>query len=146
MLFHKESEEDLKGKLAAAITEIIRHSEWFHDVRVEVVDQKERLVRKDCVMLYINERSYTSLGSYFRSVVESFRAGPNKSVSEDFRADFIWCQFDADGANSRIKLRFLEGVALEDGGGSTKGEDVVGSLMTLVHRFLVSVFLSSASS
>lgn len=65
------------------------------------------------------------LGPYLRSLIKTFSASLDKSLSEAFRPGSIEAPFHADAAVDGIKLRLLKGAALDDEGGSTKSADVV---------------------
>lgn len=60
-------------------------------------------------------------------MVEKFRSGLKKRVSETFCTGTIESQFHAYAAIDGITPRFSEGTASDGGDGFTEGEDVVGS-------------------
>lgn len=68
-----------------------------------------------------------SLAPSLRGLVDSYRAGLNKSEAEAFRAGFIGYLCRVHTAIYGITFRFSEGAALDDGYGSTKGGDIVDS-------------------
>lgn len=78
----------------------------------------------DAVAASIVEDSSAKLGPSLRGSVENLRAGFNKSVSEAFYVGSIDFQLHAENAINGI-TPFSGGAALEDGGGFTKGENVV---------------------
>lgn len=80
---------------------------------------------RDAVSQSIVENSGASLKPSLSSLVQAFIAGPNKSVSEAFRAGYIGSKVHTDAAIGGIKLRFLEGTASDDGDGFTTSENVV---------------------
>lgn len=66
-----------------------------------------------------------TLGPSLRTLVDNFRAGLSKSVSETFRAGSNRSQVHPDASVHGITLFFLEGAALHEGGGSSKDREVV---------------------
>lgn len=115
----------MKKELATAINDNTRHSQLNVDIRAEVVDLPRRLGARDGVIWYITKDSCVSLGPSLWGLVNSFRAGLNKSVAEAFRADSIRSQFHADDAIDGITLGFSKGVVSNDGNYSTEREVVV---------------------
>lgn len=101
-----------------------------------LVDLRELLGAEDSVIPFIFEDLCASLRPSLRSFVENFRVGLNEAVNVSLCAGSISFQFHGDTAIDGITHRFSEGVALEDGGCSTKGEDVIDRrlIIVLIHR------------
>lgn len=75
--------------------------------------------------------SSASIWRSLRSLVEKFRAGLEKSLSETFRAGLIVSQFHADAVIDGNTLHFSEGAALDNDDDSTKAADFVDTRQTL---------------
>lgn len=85
-------------------------SSWLgqllNSTRAKVIDLQKKLAARDIVVRSIVVDSCATLTPSFRSLVQNFRAGPFKSVSEAFRAGSIPFQRPADTAIDGITLRF----------------------------------------
>lgn len=98
----------------------------FDDVHANVGNLQEKLCRRDVVVRPVIADSCQTLGPSLRDIFENFRAGVNKSVNETFPAGSIGSQYPVHAAIDITAPRCSEGAASDDGGGSTKSEDVVG--------------------
>lgn len=84
-----------------------------------------KVVCRDAVIRSIDKDSCATLGPPFKSLVEIFRACHNSTLSKYFRAGSMGSHFLAYLAIDCINFRFLYGAASDEGGESTKAEDVV---------------------
>lgn len=107
------------------INDSARDSQLVDDINTKVVDFRERFgVRKGVVGSIIKD-SCALPGSSYRGLVDSFRAGLTKLVTEAFCADFVGSHFHADTDIFGMTLRFSEGADLDGGDGSKKRKEVV---------------------
>lgn len=105
-------------------TESTRRCQVFDIVRVEVVDQQEKLTARDAVVQSIVEDLCAMPKPSHRSLAKGFRAGLNMPMSEVFRIASIDTQFHADTAMHSIALLPSRGAVSKDGSGLTKGRHV----------------------
>lgn len=122
--FTEGSGEDVNSELAATITESTWLCQLFDSVRAEGAEIQERLGGRDTVIPSIIKYSCVTLAPSLMNSVKTFRALLNKSVSQTVRTGSIGSQLYAVAAIDCVTIRFSQGTSSEDGGGSTRGEDV----------------------
>lgn len=99
--------------------------ESFDSALSQVVDLPEETPAKDDTLMLIVQDLGAVLGSSFSGLVDTFRAGPNKSVSNAFRNSSIDAQYHVSTATADITLHFSEASVLKDCWGLTESDDVI---------------------
>lgn len=91
------------------------------------MDTQEKLAARNVVARSIAEDSYATIESFLRGLLESFRAGSNRSVSNVFYVGFIVSQSHSNSAIDDGTLHSSRDAAWKDSEGSAKTEYVVNT-------------------
>lgn len=122
------SEENLKGELEKTMAERTRLKELFNSRRAQVARLREKLAPKHAVRKSIVEDSCITVRPSLKRLVENSCARVNSSECEGFLLGYIDVHLHANTAFDGITLHFLRGTASEEGGASTKAENVFGAV------------------